>query len=155
MQLVNRPASVDWVAAGAVTPIKNQGNCGSCYTFSSTGALEGAHFLSTQSLLSFSEQLFLDCSMSYGTGNHGCNGWSYVNVFIFTYYNGVMLESEYGYEGIQNACSYNKQDALNINWYNHHYWMVPVNNPSAMLDAISQQPVSVGIDASTQDFMLY
>ena len=66
----NNSMTVDWVAAGAVTPVKDQGQCGSCWSFSATGALEGAHFLATGTLESFSEQQLVSCS----TANYGCNG---------------------------------------------------------------------------------
>lgn len=66
----NNSMTVDWVAAGAVTPVKDQGQCGSCWSFSATGALEGAHFLATGNLESFSEEQLVACS----TANYGCNG---------------------------------------------------------------------------------
>ena len=66
----NLTDSVDWRTKGAVNPVKNQGQCGSCWAFSATAAIEGAHFIKTGTLLSLAEQQFVDCD----TSSYGCNG---------------------------------------------------------------------------------
>jgi len=95
------PASVDWVAKGAVTPIKDQKTCGSCWAFSTTGSMEGAHFLKGNELLSFSEQQLVDCSKE----NHGCAGGLMDNAFKFFETNSTELEKDYPYTAKDGTCS--------------------------------------------------
>lgn len=98
----DEPASIDWRTKGAVTPVKDQGQCGSCWAFSSTGALEAAWFTKTGNLLSFSEQQLNDCSWAYG--NQGCNGGLQENAFKYYKKKGAELESEYPYVGKDRLC---------------------------------------------------
>jgi len=95
---------IDWVAKGAVTPVKNQGQCGSCWAFSSTGALEGLNFIKTGKLESFSEQYLVDCSKN---GNNGCNGGLMDYAFEYVEEHGIPLESDYKYTARDGYCKSN------------------------------------------------
>ena len=107
--------SVNWVTAGAVTPVKDQGSCGSCWAFSTTGSLEGAHFISKNELLSFSEEQLVECDT---TVNQGCNGGNQDEAY--KYYeagNDAELESVYPYtsgSGSAGACKYDAASATAV-----------------------------------------
>ncbi|MCB0369389.1 MAG: hypothetical protein KDD45_08040 [Bdellovibrionales bacterium] len=102
----NLPSSVDWTAKGTVTGVKNQGQCGSCWAFSTTGSLEGVHFQKTGNLTSFSEQQLVDCSKSYG--NAGCNGGLMNLSFFYVKDHGITTEAKYPYRGVGSTCKYNE-----------------------------------------------
>lgn len=91
------PTSFDWRDHGAVTPVKNQGGCGSCYAFSATGALEGLRQITTGELIPLSEQQVIDCSWKYH--NNGCHGGFMDNVFNYVVVNGITTEAAYPYQG--------------------------------------------------------
>merc|ERR1719502_352377 len=102
----NLADSVDWTTKNAVTPVKNQGQCGSCWAFSTTGSTEGAYAIKTGTLKSFSEQELVDCAQSFG--NQGCNGGLMDNGFRYIESKGDALESKSPYTGRTGSCSQSK-----------------------------------------------
>jgi KDEL-tailed cysteine endopeptidase len=153
------PSSINWVEKGGVTPVKDQGQCGSCWSFSTTGALEGAYYVSTQKLLSFSEQQLVDCdSFKNGGKDHGCNGGLMDNAFSWIQKNeGLCKEENYPYvsgttktaETCQKTCI--NEDNSKIS----SFVDVPPSSDSDMMHAISKQPVSIAIQADQKEFQLY
>jgi len=142
-------SSVDWVAKGAVTPVKNQGSCGSCWAFSTTGAIEGAYFIAKGTLNSLSEQDLVDCSKQ----NSGCNGGLMDYAFDFVIGNqGLCSESDYPYVAYQEwrcrdyQCT--KYDPINS------YTDVSATT-SALEAACDKGPVSIAIEADQSSFQQY
>jgi len=144
------PASVDWTTKGAVTPVKNQGQCGSCWAFSTTGSLEGAWFLFNKTLVSLSEQQLVDCSTA--EGNQGCNGGLMDYGFQYVIDNkGLGTEASYPYSATgPNAC---KKVASVVSI--RSFVDVPSNSELALMTAIAQQPVSVAVEADQNSFQFY
>ncbi|KAF6176969.1 hypothetical protein GIB67_027769 [Kingdonia uniflora] len=144
-------ASVDWRKSGAVTPIKDQGQCGSCWAFSTIVAVEGINFIKTKKLISLSEQELVDCDNSV---NQGCNGGLMEYAFEFIKKNGgITTEQNYPYKAVDGTCDTIKANshAVLINGHEN----VPVNDEDALLKAVANQPVAVAIDAGGYDFQFY
>lgn len=144
------PNDIDWRTKGAVTPVKNQGQCGSCWSFSTTGGLEGLHFLKIGSLISFSEQQLVDCSSSYG--NQGCNGGLMDDAFSYTRDKGIEKESDYAYTAAQGTCKYSSSKVV---YKNTGYSDVTKNNPTQLKAAVTSQPVSIAVEADQNAFRYY
>ena len=153
------PSEVDWVSAGAVTPVKDQGQCGSCWSFSTTGALEGAYFVKYGTLVSFSEEQLVDCdNWKHGGHDHGCNGGLMDNAFAWINDNGGLCsEFDYPYvsqngatgQSCQTECSLVKGSQI------MDYVDVPPSSDNEMMSAIALNPVSVAIQADQREFQLY
>jgi cathepsin L len=143
---------VDWRTKGIVTPVKNQGQCGSCWSFSTTGSVEGAHAQRTGKLVSLSEQNLVDCSSAQG--NDGCNGGLMDDAFQYIISNGgIDTEASYPYTAEDGYCQYN---AANCGSTLATYSDVTSGSESALQTASANiGPVSVAIDASQSSFQLY
>ena len=149
------PTEMDWRKKGAVTAVKNQGQCGSCWSFSTTGSLEGANFLATGKLISLSEQELVSCSDS--EGNMGCNGGLMDNAFkwIEKDNHGIASEDAYPYKsGGGNVPSCQKSQHPNVADV-QSFTDVAEQDPKALMKAVAQQPVSIAIEADQHAFQFY
>ncbi|CAL8133744.1 unnamed protein product [Prunus armeniaca] len=145
------PTTMDWRKKGAVTPIKDQGQCGCCWAFSAVAATEGITQLTTGKLISLSEQELVDCDTN--GEDQGCEGGLMDDAFQFIQHHGLSTEANYPYSGVDGTCNTKKEASIaaKITGYED----VPTNSEQALLKAVANQPVSVAIDASGSDFQFY
>ncbi|XP_043714176.1 cysteine protease XCP1-like isoform X1 [Telopea speciosissima] len=146
------PKSVDWRKKGAVTQVKNQGGCGSCWAFSTVAAVEGINQIVTGNLTSLSEQELIDCDKP---NNNGCNGGLMDYAFAYIVSNGgIHMEEDYPYLMEEGTCELEKKgdvEMVTISGYED----VPENDEKSLLKALAHQPLSVAIEASGRDFQFY
>jgi C1A family cysteine protease len=145
-------ASVNWVTSGAVTGVKDQGQCGGCWSFAATGGLEGTWQVATGTLTSLAEQQFLDCSASSGcAGGLEYNGWNYFK----SHNQGICTESSYPYMARNGACQESSCTlgipAGSISGVTH----VQKGSASALQSALNSNPVAIGIEADQSSFQFY
>ncbi|XP_064470526.1 digestive cysteine proteinase 2-like [Ornithodoros turicata] len=145
------PESVNWWLLGAVTPVKDQAVCGSCWSFGTVGHLEGALFVKTGRLVRLAEQQLIDCS--WLDGNNGCDGGEDFRAYHYIQAHGLASDEDYGsylgQDGICHDTKVNKTIATIKSYVN-------VTTVEELRKALANVgPISVSIDASHKSFSFY
>merc|ERR1739845_286079 len=142
-------ASVDWRTKGAVTPVKNQGQCGSCWAFSTIGGLEGSWQLATGNLVSMSEQQFVDCDKTDG----GCQGGLMDKAFTWAQSQSIATEASYAYTASVGSCKSSFSTAIPSGGVTGYKDVA--QSESALKSALQNSPISVAIEADQAAFQQY
>lgn len=143
------PASFDWREKGAVTPVKDQGQCGSCWSFSTTGNIEGVWQIAGHKLTSLSEQNLVDCDTK---ADQGCNGGLPSNAFAYIMSNGgIDTEASYPYTAADGTCKYSK---ANIGAQITNWTAVSTDETQIAAYLAEHGPLSIGINAMWMQFYM-
>lgn len=143
--------SLDWTTKGVVTGVKDQGQCGSCWAFSTTGSVESAVAIKHAKLTSLSEQELVDCAGSYG--NAGCNGGLMDNAFKYVKAHGLLTESQYPYTAKQGTCKRGTQTASTYSQISGYTDVTHTENALGAADDI--EPISIAVEADQSSWQLY
>jgi cathepsin L len=147
---ITADVNIDWREKNAVTPVKNQQQCGSCWAFSATGSVEGRYSIKTGKLINLSEQQLVDCSRAQG--NHGCNGGLMDYAFQWIISNkGITSTQDYPYTARDGTCQGNKTVAATITGFGN----VAQGSETSLLNALQEGPVSVAVQADRSVFQFY
>lgn len=148
-------ASKDWRAEGAVTDVKNQAQCGSCWAFSTTGALEGAWYIKGNrcdgKICSLSEQQLVDCD----TNDGGCQGGSMDMGFEFVNSHGITSEENYKYVGRKETCDHDKEADMVIPRLDVSHVDVQRMSMNGLVNGLNLGPVSVAVEADQNAWQFY
>lgn len=150
----NCPVSIDWRNKGAVTSVKDQGQCGSCWTFSATGAIEGAWAIANSQLIDLSEQELVDCATGASYGSHGCDGGEMEGAFKYVIEKGQCSLSSYPYTSGVSETGGACQKCTSVVVFSSCSDVKP-NDQLSLKAAVAQQPVAVAIEADTRYFQSY
>jgi len=143
------PKSIDWRKKGAITPVKDQGRCGSCWTFGATGILESFYFINNGKLLSFSEQQLMDCETEHSSG---CKTGYTSHAITYVAQNGIQLETDYPYTAKNGTCQFDQTKAIKVNG---RYTFITALSSDSLKAALVNSPVSVLIQADEDTFQHY
>lgn len=143
------PDSIDWREKGAVTPVKNQGGCGSCWAFSATETMESAYQVASGKLLTLAPQTYVNCVKNPNTcgGTGGCEGATMELAFNLTVQTGIALESDIPYRGSDQTCKAYKA-AVKCTGYVKN----PTNDAAAFETALATMPQAITVAAGAWQF---